>query len=346
MAKIKSSFFGNFETGTDDIDSPVEETRNIPVEEDEEEQEKEEQISEEEEEKEQEQETIEEEDSDDADPFIDTINYLAEAGLITYDEDHEYEEEGEELLEKVFSETLEKRYQRDYIDSIPEEYQSIINHLQTGGTLSDWVEAVRPTDFDSINMEDESNQKQLIEDHLTLTGMDAEDIEERIQELEDLGTLEKAATTAVKYLKKNEAVKVKQYEQELEETVSVQKKQQEDALEDFHRTVLSTEDLKGIKLSDKAQRQELFDYITKPTNKKGESKYVLDNKNIDNQLALAYMSMRNFSFKDLEKAVETKVTRDLRKSLSRITDTNAKGVSGSTGRVNTESKKIPKGPWG
>lgn len=345
MTKIKSSFFGNFETGNDEDETIVEETKDTTIEKEEEEVEKEDE--EDEVEKEQEIESEEEsEETSESDPFIDTINYFAEKGLITYNEDHEYEEEGEELLEKVFSETLEKRYQAEYVDSIPEEYQSIIKHLQTGGTLEDWVEAVKPTDFDSINMEDESNQKQLVEDHLALTGMDAEDIEERLQELEDLGTLEKAAKTAVKYLKKNEDSKVKQYEQDLEETIKYQKQKKEEELDDFYKTVLSTEDLKGIKLTEKSQRQELFDYITKPTNKKGESKYVLDNKSIDNQLALAYMSMKNFSFKDLEKAVETKVTRDLRKSLSRITDTNAKGIGGATGRVNTESKKIPKGPWG
>ena len=342
MTKIKSSFFGNFETGNDEDETIVEETKDTTIEEEETEIE-----DKEEEEEEEKVESVEEtEETEETDPFVDTINYFAEKGLITYDEDHEYEEEGEELLEKVFSETLEKRYQTEYVNSIPEEYQSIIKHLQVGGTLEDWVDAVKPTDFDAINLEDESNQKQLVEDHLALTGMDAEDIEERLQELEDLGTLEKAAKTAIKYLKKNEDNRVKQYEQDLEETIKSQKREKEEALDDFRKTVLATEDLKGMKLTDKSQRQELFDYITKPTNKKGESKYVLDNKNVDNQLALAYMSMRNFSFKDLEKAVETKVTSNLRKSLSRITDTNAKGVGGSTGRVNTESKKIPKGPWG
>ena len=349
MAKLKSlssGFFGNFQTSTDE-DNPTSNAQDDDVEETEQEEEdtKEEVVEGEEEVEEQESDEDVEESDSTVDPFIDTINYLSERGLLQYDEDKTYEEEGEELLETVFNETLEKRFQEEYVNTIPEDFQSIIKHIKAGGTLDEWVDAVKPTDFDSINLEDEDTQKQLIEDHLALTGMDEEDIQERIQELEDLGTLEKNAKTAIKYLKKNEDNKVKQYEAELEEAIQQQELQRERELEDFKKTVLSTEDIKGFKLKDKAERQQLFDYIT-VKDKTGESKYVKDTKAIDSQLALAYMAMKGFTMKDLEKAVETKVTSKLRNSLSRITDSNARNNGGKTGRVNTESKRIPKGPWG
>jgi len=352
MAKPKlptSGFFGNFSSESNDNVEDINDEVEDQVEDEEEEQvdTDDEEISDEEEVLEEDKEDEEEQESDDdSDPFIDTINHLAEKGLLVYDEDKEYEEEGEELLETVFNETLEKRFQEEYIDTIPEDYRSILDHLKTGGKLEDWVDAVKPTDFDSINLEDEDNQKQLIEDHLALTGMDDEDIKERIQELEDLGTLEKNAKTAIKYLKKNEEGKVKAYEQELAQTIKAQEEQQAKALDEFKKTVLSTEDIKGFKLKDKAQRQELLDYITKPTNSKGESKYVQETKDIDTQLALAYMAMKKFTFKDLEKAVQTKAVSGLRKSLSKISDVNAKGNGGRTVRDVTPSKKIPKGPWG
>lgn len=356
MAKTKlpsTGFFGSFSSDSDN--SSVDDIQDDEVEQevDQEETEQKEddydnEIDDSEEvEKEQEEEQEEEEqESESEDPFIATINHLAEKGLLSYDEDKEYEEEGEELLETVFNETLEKRFQEEYLDSIPEDYQSIIEHLKSGRTLDEWVDAVKPTNFDSINIEDESNQKQLIEDHLALTGMDDEDIKERLQELEDLGTLEKNARTAVKYLKKNEEGKVKQYEQELAQSNKQQEERQAASLEDFKKTVLSTEDIKGFKLPDQSQRQELLDYITKPANSKGESKYVQETKDINTQLALAYMAMKKFTFNDLKKAVETKAVSGLRKSLSRITDTNARGVGGSTVRETTPSKKIPRGPWG
>lgn len=353
MAKPKlpsTGFFSNFTSPDTEFSEEEVSDANEEVEQEEEETEEEETSTEdnEEESEEQAEESSEEESEEEVeeDPFIATINHLQEKGILQFDEEHEYEEEGEELLEKVFSETLDKRFQEEYVDSIPEDYQSIIKHLKAGGSLEDWVDAVKTTDFDSINLEDESNQKQLIEDHLLSTGMDEEDVKDKVQEYEDAGTLEKNAKTALKYLKKSEENKIKEYEAELDKAVKAREKKQADDLEDFKKTVLSTEELKGFKLKDKKERQELLDYITKPANTKGESKYIQDSKSIENQLALAYMSMKGFSFKDLEKAVQTKAVSSLRKTLSKSVDLNAKSNGGKTGRVVTESKKIPKGPWG
>lgn len=343
--KLNSSFFGNFETSGPDSDDLDEQEVSTEYDTDEDDEPTDEELENREEEQEVEEEESEEELGNEPDPFIDTINHLAEKGLITYDEDHEYEEEGEELLEKVFSETLEKRFQEEFVDSIPEEYQSIFKHLQSGRPLDEWVEAVKPTDFDSIDLDNEDNQKQLIEDHLALTGMDEEDIKERIQELEDSGVLEKNAKTAVKYLKKAEEGKTKAYEQELEEQMEYQKQVQAKQFEDFERTVLTTEKLKDYELP-KTKREKLLAHITKPVNKNGESQFVINQKSMENQLLLAYMDMEGYTLKDIMNKAETKATSNLRKSLSRITDTNAKGLNGSTGRTPTEKRTIPKGPWG
>lgn len=358
MTKIKSGFFDNFsvdmEDEMSDTSKPTTETTDTGAEVVKDSKEQFEDTDEDEEDKEtvepdkvkEKEETQEPEDEEGEDPFIATINHLAEKGLIEFDEDKEYEEEGEDLLNVVFQETLEKRYQKEFVDAIPEEYQSIFKHMKAGKPLDEWVDAVKLIDFDSINMEDEDNQKQLIEDHLALTGMDDEDIKERIQELEDLGTLGKASKIAVKYLKKDDEAKAKAYESELDSQIERQRQRDDEALEDFKKTVLSTEDLKGFKLTDKKERQELLDYILKPTNNKGESKYVQESKSIENQIALAYMSMKGFSFKDIQKAAETKVSGNLRKSLSNFTDKNAKSLGGATGRVATESRKLPtSGPW-
>ena len=359
MAKNKlpsTGFFGNFTTDIDDdsssnLDAPQSKTNENGAEVisqsdvDYEDEDKEEEGQEEEQDYEDSEDNDNSEDSDDEeDPFIATINHLAEKGLISFDEDHVYEEEGEELLEVVFQETLDRRYQEEFIDTIPEEYQSIFKHLQSGRSLDEWVDAVKTTNYDSINMDDESNQKQLIEDHLALTGMDEDDIKEALQEYEDLGTLERHATKAVKYLKKNDDGRAAEYEAELTREIASNTKRQADELNGFRNDVLNTEKLRDFPLP-KAKREKLLDHITKPVNRNGESQYVINQKSMENQLLLAYLDMEGYSLKDIKKAVETQVTSGLRQKLTKFTDRNARGSGGSTGRESVESKRLPKGVW-
>lgn len=281
---------------------------------------------------------------EDDDPFIATIDHLAEKGLLYIDEDKVYEEEGEELLEVVFEETLEKRYQEDYIDSIPEEYQSIFKHLKAGKPLNEWVDAVAPLDYSQVDLTDEDNQKALIEDHLALTGMDDEDIKEKVQEYEDAGTLEKNAKTALKYLKKNEEGKAKAYEAKLEREIAEREEKQEKELEDFRKDILSIEELGGFKL-DKKTREKLADHITKPVNKKGESKLVVNQKSREKQLLVAYLDMIDFKFEDIKKSVESKVATGLRQKLNRFTDINANKNGGKSVKESKQSVKLPDGIW-
>lgn len=286
----------------------------------------------------------EEDESDDDEPFLAIINHAEEKGLLYYDPEKEYEGNGEEILEEVIVDTLDKRWNEEYVESIPEEYQSIFKHLKAGRPLDEWVDAVKPLDYDGIDLTDEENQKQLIEDHLALTGMDDDDIKETIKEYEDLGILDKKSTVALKYLKKNENAKAKQYEAELDKELERQEVENKKSLDDLKKDILSKDELGKIKL-DKSTREKLFDHITKPVNKKGESKLVVNQKDKDKQLLLAYLDMIDFNFDDLRKGVETKVTSGLRQKLSNFTDKNATKTGGKSVKEPKQSVRVPKGIW-
>ena len=347
--KINSDFFDGFSDEEEEEEKEVvenEEEEEIVQEEEEEKEEELDSKDKSKEEKEEESDTKEEEEEgSDEEFFTAIINDGAEKGLFYYDPEKEYEGDPEDIFWEVQKDTLDKRFEEEYVNAIPEDYRSLLTHLKLGKPLDEWVEAIKPIDYSKVDIEDEANQKSLIEEHLLLMGMDEDDIKDTLQEYEDAGTLDKNSKKALKYLQKNEDKKAEIYETQLEEEVKQAEKRQKEDFDKFKSEVLSTEELGKIKLS-KKERENLLDHITKGVNKKGESQYVINQKSREKQLQMAYLDMIGFDFSKIEKEATTKAVSGLRAKLSKTTDINAKKL-GSTGRTSTDSNKIPDGfPWG
>ena len=345
MAKLNSTFFNSFDVDDDDDEKQgVKEQEQVEEDSIKEEEEDGDEIEEKEEDvvKDADEKEIDSEEED-TDFFTTIINDGADKGLFYFDEDKEYEGSGEDIFYEVINDTLNKRWQEDYVSQVPEEYQSLFAALKSGKSISDWMENALPVDYDSVDLSNEDNQRELIEKHLISTGMDEEDIKDTIQEYEDSGTLEKNSKKAVKYLKADESKKSSRYEKELEKEREEYDRLEEIEFTKFKNEVLSTEELGNRKLS-KQEREKLFDHITKPVNKNGESQLVINQKSRDKQLQMAYLDMIGFDFGKIEKMAETKVAKGLRAKLSNVTDINTTR-RGEGEKVATTSKRLPSGPW-
>lgn len=343
MPKINSSFFGSFSDDEDEeVKIPITEDEDIEEEEVEETEDKEDDTVDDTESDDDNSDKDEEHDEvEDTDFFTEIINDQADKGRLFYDPDKEYEGSGEEIFDEVIEDTLAKKWEEEYVAAIPEEYQSLFTALKAGKSVTEWVESTQPTDYSKINLEDEDNQRSLIEEHLALTGMDEDDIKDAIKDYEDSGTLDKNSKKALKYLQKNEDKKAELYLKQLEEEERKASEAHQKELDKFKSEVLATEEL-GKKKLDKKERERLLDHITKPVNKKGESQYVINQKSREKQLQLAYLDMIGFDFSKLEQEASTKAASGLRAKLSKTTDINGK-KNGSSGRVNTETTKV--GSW-
>lgn len=343
MSKTNNTFFGSF-TQDEDDDKEIPEVKEVETEEEQEDDNLDDDNTDDDsEDKDGESDEVEEETSSDDDEefFTTIINDGAEKGLFYYDPEKEYEGDPEDIFWEVQKDTLDKRFEDEYVAAIPEEYQSLFTHLKLGKPLDEWVEAVKPTDYSKIDLEDEGNQKSLIEEHLVLTGMDEDDIKDTLQEYEDAGTLEKNAKKAVKVLQKKEAGKAEAYEKQLEREQEELEEANARELEKFKAEVLAIEELGKRKL-DKKEREKLLDHITKPVNKRGESQFVINQKSRERQLQVAYLDMIGFDFSKIEKEATTKAASGLRAKLSKTTDINGK-KNGGSGRIEVESKKL--GGW-
>jgi hypothetical protein len=365
MSGLKGTFFDSFipseseevkplksEDGADDIDTETGQAAktmsysDLEEEEEIEEELEEEEESEEESEEEEEENTPEPEESDaedlDDEPLAELINALAEEGALSFDPEKEYST-GADGFREVVQETIEKEKNK-WVEEIPEDYRSIINHLKAGRSLDEWVDRSKTPSVESVDLDDESSQKDLISRHLRSIGMDDEDIEIELEKAEDTDDLGRKAKVAHKFLLKKEKEEKEAYQIQLTKEAEEREKEVEKAEEYLKETIFSLQDLGGFKL-DKKKQQELYDHIAKPVTKDGKTKLMLNQSDPKKQLLAAYLDMLDYNFKDVEKIAATKVSRGLNQALSRVTSTAARRTGGKGVREPKQSIRVPKGIW-
>jgi hypothetical protein len=262
-------------------------------------------------------EEIEDEIEEETDSYAPFISQLVEEGVLFIDESKEYED-SEAGIKDIINDTVAHKV-TEYVNNLPEEARGVLEFIQNGGTLEDYLKVGQGVDYQQIDMDDEDNHKYLLEDYFKLQGLDADEIRDKIETYEDAGILEKEAKLAQKKLIKNQ-------EEEKVRLVEDQKKQAEAdrlaAVEEdkkFQSWILNTEDLGGFKVN-KAEREQFLAYLTKPT-KAGKTQYQLDDTP-EERLKMAFFKFKKFDFTDVERKATTKATLNLKKNLDKATDRN------------------------
>ncbi len=265
-----------------------------------------------------------EEEEEEEDSYAPFISQLVDEGVLFIDESKEYED-SEKGIKDIINDTVAHKV-IEYVNNLPEEARGVLEFIQNGGTLEDYLKVGQGVDYQQIDMDDEDNHKYLLEDYLKMQGLDEDEIRDKIETYEDAGILEKEAKLAQKKL-------IKHQEEEKVQLVENQKKQAEAerlaAIEEdkkFQSWILNTEDLGGFKVS-KAEREQFLAYLTKPT-KAGKTQYQLDDTP-EERLKMAFFKFKKFDFTDVERKATTKATLNLKKNLDKATDTNMK----SGGRI-------------
>lgn len=281
-------------------------------------------------------EVIEEEEEEGS--FKPFLAHLANRGILDY-EDSEEIEDSEDGFEKVVSKTITNGI-NSYKQSIPEDGQKFLEFLEQGGKPADFHKHYYgDASFEEFNIDDEENQKYVIEESLKLEGYSDEEIADEIADLVDLGKLEKKATTHLNKLKKVE----KENKQMLLEAQKQYAKEQEEIRagewDRFKKGLFEKESISGFKLTPKV-KQDLWEYMTKPVNKKtGETAYQKDSKeNEDARYMFAYLLKNKWDVKSLEQQVETKAVSKLKSKLANYTDTRQKISKAASTKVELEDE--------
>lgn len=182
-------------------------------------------------------------------------------------------------------------------NSVPEyadeRIEQLDQYVKNGGKFEDFYQTQQRTiSYDNIDIEDESNQKQVVRDYYKLQGMSDEQINRKIERYEDADMLEDEATDAVNYLKAYEEQKAQYMAQQQEAQRQAQEQQAMQFAQDLTNGINNLTNIRGISIP-KEDKKALYDYITK-TDADGLTAYQKEfNGNlVNNLIESAYFTMK------------------------------------------------------
>lgn len=213
---------------------------------------------------------------------------FAEANGWSVDED-ERPKNVEELVDYIKN-VVETNSVPEYAD---ERIEQLDQYVKNGGKFEDFYQTQQRTmSYDNIDIEDESNQKQVVRDYYKLQGMSDEQINRKIERYEDADMLEDEATDAVNYLKAYEQQRAQYMAQQQEAQRQAQEQQAIQFAQDLTNGINNLTNIRGISIP-KEDKKALYDYITK-TDADGLTAYQKEfNGNlVNNLIESAYFTMK------------------------------------------------------
>ena len=213
---------------------------------------------------------------------------FAEANGWSIDED-EKPKNVDELVDYIKN-VVETNSVPEYAD---ERIEQLDQYVKNGGKFEDFYQTQQRTvSYDNIDIEDESNQKQVVRDYYKLQGMSDEQIDRKIERYEDADMLEDEATDAVNYLKAYEEQRAQYMAQQQEAQRQAQEQQAIQFAQDLTNGINSLTNIRGINIP-KEDKKALYDYITK-TDADGLTAYQKEfNGNlVNNLIESAYFTMK------------------------------------------------------
>lgn len=252
-------------------------------------------------------------------------NYLAEQGIIDF-EDSDDIEDNPDILENVVLQTAKNMVQ-EYKDSIPEDAKQFLNYIEKGGDPSKYLQALsKPIDFDSLDLTSEDNQKLVLREFLATQDYTREEIEDELKDYEDALILEKKAQVASKKLEKIYSKQKEQILAQQEAEIENRRKQYDEYVANIKTTINNASNLAGLNIGPNDKKE--FEKYLLGRDKEGLTQYereVQENP-IQTQIELAYLKFKKFDFSKVANKAKTEETRRI-KNLIKTKDITPKGQS-------------------
>lgn len=222
-----------------------------------------------------------------------------------------------------------------------EEVEKINQYVANGGSINDYLKAYQAdSNLSDIDIEnDAESQKKVIREQLKKVGLSEDNIENKIQRYEDVGTLYEEAQESQELLKKYDESEREKLLREQENLRKEQEQQQQKIIEDVKSTIDSKSTVKGIPLT-KKQKEDLKSYLVE-VGKDGMTGYQRDHsKSYDSLIESAFFTMQGEDIiKQLQRKANTDATKNLKKRLNKSKSKRSKGQSsgGSMGSSDQNS---------
>ena len=217
-------------------------------------------------------------------------------------------------------------------NSVPEyaddRIQALDEYVKNGGKFEDFYRIQQEgLNLESIDLEDENNQKQVVRELLKHDGYTDDQINKRLSRYEDADMLFEESEDALERLKNIRKTEAEEAARQQEEYARQQYEQSKKFFNDVKTNIDSLNSIRGIAIP-REDRKALFDYIFK-VDKDGISQYQKDfNENLSkNLIESAYFTMKGDALiSGAAKSGESSATEKLR-NLLRHSSKNHTSVS-------------------
>lgn len=193
-------------------------------------------------------------------------------------------------LTQYLTETVKQNSVPQYAD---ERIQQLDEYVKNGGKFEDFYSVQKEgISLDSIDMDDEANQKAVVRELLKHDGYSDDQINKRINRYEDADMLYEESEDALDRLKAIRKKEAEDAAKQQEEYAKQQEAQSRAFFESVSKDINQLKDIRGIAIP-KEDRKALFDYIFK-VDQDGLSQYQKDfNENLSkNLIESAYFTMK------------------------------------------------------
>lgn len=245
---------------------------------------------------------------------------------------------------KLYEDEVEARVQdtfEGFFEELDDDGKEFLKYKKDGGGTEEFFRMKKDvSEYPEGDIDNENFQKRLLKFYYNnIEKLDVDDIDERMEWLEEGGKIEKYAkkyNNKIQQIKKDKQKRFTEHQKELADDEEDKKLQFQD---DIKNTLNSTDSIKDFPITRK-DKSELLAFITKPVIKVGKNRYITglqkelrelskDNKKL---ILLAKLLKSDFDMSAVEKKERTKQTRELKSDLQRAKRNKKPATSSSSGK--------------
>lgn len=245
---------------------------------------------------------------------------------------------------KLYEDEVEARVQdtfEGFFEELDDDGKEFLKYKKDGGSTEEFFRMKKDvSEYPEGDITDENFQKRLLKFYYNnIEKLDVDDIDERMEWLEEGDKIEKYAkkyNNKIQQIKKDKQKRFTEHQKELADDEEDKKLQFQD---DIKNTLDSTDSIKDFPITRK-DKSELLAFITKPVIKVGKNRYITglqkelrelskDNKKL---ILLAKLLKSDFDMSAVEKKERTKQTRELKSDLQRAKSNKKPATSSSSGK--------------
>ena len=208
---------------------------------------------------------------------------------------------------------------KDKLESENNEYLAArLAEIEGNGTLK----------YADMDTADEEHAEHMLTRWYEATGLDEDEIRDKIDELRELGLTSREARLAQKFLVRSEKVAEEQQREAAKQEEIESRQRTIEYIDNIKKAINETTEVLGIKPTAK-QKEKFQEYLFK-TGRDGKTQAMRDGEDESKRLKYAWMQYMDFDAKTFETAAKTKVVNEIDKKVKRFAsvESSARGVTG------------------